>query len=141
MEPTLLKGEKFTVDTHAFDDHAPSRGDLIVFSHAGILLLKRVIAVAGDRVEGKDLQIVLNGKLMKEDYIQHTGGGSVPTFLRTFPQVTVSTGHVFVMGDNRDFSDDSRDPSFGTVPLKDVLGKASRIVKSDDPRREGSALR
>lgn len=143
MEPTLLKGEKFAVDTKAFGDQPPSRGDLIVFSHQDVLLLKRVVAVSGDRIEGKGLEILVNGKLIREDYIQHTGGASIPanSFLRTFPQATVSAGHIFVMGDNRDFSDDSRDPYFGTVPLKDVLGKAVRIVASNDSGREGSPLR
>ena len=112
-----------------------------MFSHGGVLLLKRVIAIHSDRIEGKDFQIILNGKLIKEGYIQH--GSSTPPdyFLRTFPQLTVPADHVFVMGDNRDVSDDSRDPDFGTVPLNDVLGKAVRIVKSGDPKREGTALR
>ena len=144
MEPTVLEGEKFAVDTTAYRDNAVSRGDVVVLKHDGLLILKRAIAVSDDTVEGRDFQIILNGKLLREDYVQHTGRNSISSqtsFLRTFNQVKVPVGHIFVMGDNRDYSDDSRDPNFGMISAKDVLGKAVRIVKSDNPRREKSTIR
>src|SRR4051812_44725008 len=70
MEPTVLEGEKFAVDTTAYRDRAVSRGDVVVFKHNGLLILKRVIAISGDIVEGRDFQIILNGKSVREDYIQ-----------------------------------------------------------------------
>ena len=145
MEPTVLDGEKFAVDTNAYRNAAPGRGDIVVLRHGDILILKRVIAVAGDTIEGLDFQITLNGALLREGYVQHTGKTSVSaspsfSFLKTFRQTKVSAGQLFVMGDNRDFSDDSRDPSFGTVPGTDILGRAVRIVKSKDSRREGTVI-
>ena len=143
MEPTVLQGEKFAVDGSAFHSTAPLRGDVIVFRHNGLTLLKRVIAVPGDVIEGKNFEITLNGRALKEDFIEHVREASISEsdFLRSFPKVVVPGGHLFVMGDNRDVSDDSRDPNFGLVSLQDVIGKAVRIVKSDDPKREGVAIR
>jgi signal peptidase I len=144
MEPTVLEGEKFVVDTTAYRRGAVSRGDVVVFKHDGLLILKRVIAISDDAVEGRDFQVILNGKPLKEDYVQHTGKNSISeqtSFLRSFSQVKVPGGRIFVMGDNRDYSDDSRDPTFGSIPAEEIIGKAVRIVKSDRPQREGSAIR
>jgi len=144
MEPTVLEGEKFAVDTTAYRGRAVSRGDVVVFKHDGLLILKRVIAISDDIVEGRDFQIILSGKPLREAYIQHTGKNSISgqtSFLRTFNQVKVPSGFIFVMGDNRDYSDDSRNPKFGIITAEQVLGKAVRVVKSDRPQREGSAIR
>jgi signal peptidase I len=143
MEPTVLEGEKFAVDTMAFHDRLPSRGDVIVFHHKGVVVIKRVIAVSGDKVQGKDFEILMNGKLHNESYIQHREKSRIPAdnFLRTFAGVIVPEHAFFVMGDNRDVSDDSRDPAFGTIALSDIIGKAVRIVKSSDPKREDTAIR
>jgi signal peptidase I len=143
MEPTVLDGEKFAADTNAYQNQAPRRGDVVVFHHDDLLILKRVIAVAGDTIEGRDFQIMLNGAPIHEDYIRHTGKDSISppfSFLKAFGPVKIMTGSVFVMGDNRDFSDDSRDPKFGIIPNSEVRGKAVRIVKSNDPQREGVAI-
>ena len=143
MEPTVLQGEKLAVDSSAFHTTAPLRGDVIIFRHNGLLLLKRVIAVPGDVIEGKNFEVRLNGTLLKEDFIEHVRKNSIPEsdFLRSFPKIVVPGGHFFVMGDNRDVSDDSRDPNFGLISLQDVIGKAVRIVKSSDPNREGAMIR
>jgi signal peptidase I len=132
------------VNTGAYRDGTISGGDIVVFKHDGLLLLKRVIAISGDTIEGRDFQIVLNGKLLPENYVQHTGKNSISSetsYLRTFGQVKVPIGRVFIMGDNRDYSEDSRDPKFGMISVEDVIGKAVRIVKSDQPGREGRTIR
>jgi hypothetical protein len=54
MEPTVLEGEKFVVDTTAYRRGAVSRGDVVVLKHDGLLILKRVIAISDDAVEGRD---------------------------------------------------------------------------------------
>src|SRR3954465_4911337 len=54
MEPTVLEREKFVVDTTAYRRGAVSRGDVVVFKHDGLLILKRVIAISDDAVEGRD---------------------------------------------------------------------------------------
>jgi signal peptidase I len=145
MEPTVFAGEKFAVDMNTYRNATPGRGDVVVVRHDDALLLKRVIAVAGDTVEGADFQVFLNGVALHEEFIQHTGKDSVlrspsSSFLKTFKPAKVSANQLFVMGDNRDFSDDSRDSRFGTVPVTDVMGKAVRIVKSSDPRRAGLTI-
>jgi signal peptidase I len=133
------------VDAVAYRSSAPGRGDVVVLRHANTLTLKRVIAVGGDTIEGRDFKIFLNGALLHEGYVQHTGKNSVSispsnSFLKAFGPTKVLTGEFFVMGDNRDFSDDSRDPAFGTLSDANVLGKAVRIVKSKDSRREGAVI-
>jgi signal peptidase I len=143
MEPTLLNGEGFAADMNAYQNQGPGRGDVAVFRHDDILILKRVIAIGGDTIEGKDFQILLNGAPIHEGYIQHTGKGSISpffSFLRTFGPMKIIKGSVFVMGDNRDFSDDSRDPKFGTIPTTEIHGRAVRILKSNDSHREGIVI-
>ena len=120
MEPTILSGEKFTADMKPFQ---PLRGDLVIIHHQGILIVKRVIAVGGDVIEGRDLNVLLNGKLLNEPYIEHIG---MRLPLVTFGPITVPSGSIFVAGDNRDYSLDSRDPRFGLVSIADVKGKPLR---------------
>ena len=144
MEPTVFQNEKFAVDTAVYRKQAPSRGDVIVFKHDGLLMLKRVIALSSETIEGKDFEINLNGTIIQENYIQHTGKKPITeefSFLRTFKPVKVPAEYVFVMGDNRDYSGDSRDPNFGSVSVRDIVGKAVRIVSSDQPHRDGIAIR
>jgi signal peptidase I len=132
MEPTILSGEKFTAEMKPFQ---PLRGDLVIFHHEGVLIVKRVIAVGGDVVEGRDLKVLLNGRLLDEPYIEHIGNPSDLMSQVTFGPVTVSPGSIFVAGDNRDYSFDSRAPRFGLVPIADVTGKPLKIVDSSNPKR------
>lgn len=144
MEPTILEGEKFAVDTKAYRSRVPEHGDVVVFRHQDALILKRVIAIAGDSIEGKNQHILRNGALIQEEYVEHLGLGEISpefSYLTAFGPVKVPVGDVFVMGDNRDFSNDSRDPNFGTVAVADLRGKAIRIVTSRDPGREGRDIK
>lgn len=135
MEPTIIKGEKFTVEMKPFQ---PSRGNLVVFEHDGILIVKRVIAVAGDTIQGRDDQIFVNGSLLNEPYIEHLGPPHGP--LATFGPVTVPTSKVFVAGDNRDYSLDSRTPEFGLVATGDIKGRPVEIVQSSNAERVHKSL-
>ena len=124
MEPTLVGDQHLLIDklTPRFDDY--SRGDIIVF-HAPDLppdatpYIKRVIGVGGDHVALKDGQVYVNGAKLDEPYISPEG----PTLPLT-DQTTwdVPTGSLFVMGDHRTASTDSRE--FGTVPVASVIGRA-----------------
>jgi len=94
--------------------------------------------VAGDTIEGRNLQIFLNGTLLTEPYVEHTGKRPLGIkTLETFGAVKVEQGKLFVAGDNRDYSRDSRDPSFGLISVADVRGKVLQIVRSPDPTRNG----
>jgi len=136
MEPTILEGEKFTAEMQPF---RPSRGDLVIVSHEGVLLIKCVIGISGDIVEGHNAEVFVNGTALHEPYIQHIGKpvGSMDKFGPT----KVPPGELFVMGDNRDYSLDSRDSRFGMVSLSDVKGRPGKVVVSPDPKRLNMTLR
>jgi signal peptidase I len=137
--PTLLKDEKFSADMNPFE---AGRGDLVLFDHEGQLLLKRVIAVGGDVIEGRDLKVFLNGNLLDEPYIQHTAKRPLGMkTLETFGPIRVSVGMLFVAGDNRDYSFHSRDPKFGLVSRGDVRGRPIQVLQSTNPARNGKSLK
>lgn len=138
MEPTIRQGEKIAADMQPFQ---PRHGDLVIFTHDGTMLVKRVIGIAGDVVEGRDLKVFVNGKPLEERYVQHTAKAPLGVqTLETFGPTTVPDGKLFVAGDNRDYSLDSRDPRFGLVATSDIKGKAVQIVESAMPDRRGKNL-
>jgi len=87
---------------------------------------------------GKDGAIIVNGNRMEEAYIQHLG--NPPAQLNEFGPVNIPPGKLFVMGDNRDVSFDSRMPEFGLVDEQSVAGRALYIVGSTS-QRDGTDLR
>jgi signal peptidase I len=124
MAPTIQAGDHVLADKRAYDDALPARGDLAVF-HAPTpsrdVTLKRVIALPGDRVAIEDGVLVLNGRRVREPYADPSAIDS-----EFFGPVTVRPGTVFVLGDNRADSIDSRD--FGAVPADRLIGRvAARI--------------
>jgi signal peptidase I len=99
--------------------HPPRRGEVIVFKPPlddDRKYIKRIIAVPGDTVEIKGGKVYLNGEPIDEPYIKEAVNYTMP------PQL-VPAEEYFVMGDNRKDSSDSR--SWGTVPLENIIGKAS----------------
>ena len=95
----------------------PQRGDVVVFhvDPDSDLLIKRVIGLPGDRVEIRSGQVIINGDLLDEPYITR------PTY-GDYGPVDVPPLHIFVLGDNRGFSNDSR--AFGALPLDSIIGRA-----------------
>ena len=114
MQPTLDGGEVLIVNRLLDVD----RGDVIVFKKDGKRLIKRVIAVEGDVIYSENGKVYLK-KQGSEEFIVLS-----ETYVKTqtgqFSPVTVSQGKVFVLGDNRAISNDSR--FFGTISLSDVVG-------------------
>jgi signal peptidase I len=112
MRPTLEPGDHVLLDKLI----EPRRGDLAVFVQAGQLMVKRVVGLGGDEIGIEDGELVVNGHIVYEPYVNHRLLDGV-----YFGPVTVPAGYVFVMGDNRSNSTDSR--SFGPVPRGAVLGR------------------
>ncbi len=114
----------------------PKRGDIVVFKfpvEPEKDFIKRVVGVAGDVIEGRDKQIYVNGSLVSESYAVQTDPHIYPKGAQTrdnFGPWTVPEDKLFVMGDNRDQSYDSR--FWGYVDLKAVSGKAFMIYWSWD---------
>lgn len=119
MAPTLQSGDQVLVDKLAYrGGKLPSRGDMAVFHEprTGDILLKRVVAVAGDTVAIEDGSLVVNGRRPFEPYADQKAIDSV-----YFGPVTVRPGTFFVLGDNRANSVDSR--RFGSVPADRLIGR------------------
>jgi signal peptidase I len=109
----------------------PQRGDIIVFIYPkdrSLDFIKRVIGISGDTIEIKDKKIFINGKLFEDKKGIYTDSAQQRD---NFGPVTVPKDSLFVLGDNRDKSMDSR--FWGFVDLKDVQGKAFIIYWSWNP--------
>jgi len=128
MEPTIYEGDKITTDESYYSNHSIADGDLVVFRHNGFMLVKRVSAVAGETIEGKDGILIRNGYALSESYAHHSGDPS--SDMQTFSSRTIPKGEVFVTGDDRDSSLDSRLSEFGVVRTSDVLGIATYVMSS-----------
>ncbi|MGE4619130.1 MAG: signal peptidase I [Planctomycetota bacterium] len=119
MEPTLHDGERVVVDKIQPALRELERGDLVIFESPedpAKNLIKRIIAIEGDRVELIGDQVLLNGVPQSEDYIHRTLFPDRPG------EVTVvKPGHFFMLGDNRPQSRDSR--QFGIIPARLIRGK------------------
>ncbi len=117
MTPTLLDQERLIL-TDLF--YTPERGDVVVINrYTREPLIKRIIAVGGDTlaIDGETGEVSVNGEVLDEPYIQ---GTTYPLEFES-PQ-TVPEGYVFVMGDNRENSTDSR--RLGFISEKDIMGEA-----------------
>jgi signal peptidase I len=117
MEPTLHNGELLIVSRLAYKLSQPETADIIVFhlpQDLGQDYIKRVIGLPGDTVEIKGRQVYVNKQLLDEPYI-----AARPISIGTW---TVPEDQLFVLGDNRNNSSDSR--AWGMVPVEDVVGKA-----------------
>jgi signal peptidase I len=131
MERTLEPDQYVLVDklTPRFD--AYKRGDIVVFNPPqnwvqaqGQPYIKRVIGIGGDTVELKDGKVLINGTaLLEKDYVYQDDGASQPTdALIGVGKWVVPTGQLFLMGDHRSNSADSRE--FGPVDISAVIGRA-----------------
>jgi signal peptidase I len=88
-----------------------------------------VIAVGGDSIEATNQVIYVNGRKLDEPYVEHIG--EAPEWANTFGPVYVPTGNFFVMGDNRDYSLDSRSEEYGLVDQRSIVGKPLYTFDSD----------
>jgi signal peptidase I len=129
MEHTLDEGDRVFVNKLAYDFHPVHRGDIIVFTPTpyertiigpGINdLIKRVIGLPGDTIQGMNGHIYIDGRPLAEPYLSP---GVSPTAGRPVPKQVIPPGHYFLMGDNRGDSTDSR--YFGTITEAQIVGRA-----------------
>jgi signal peptidase I len=119
MAPTLRRGDTALLDKITVRVRDPERRDLVAFRSPqdGELTVKRVVGVAGDVVEVRDAVLHVNGTAVTEPEIDLAADDGT-----WFGPVTVPAGEVFLMGDNRANSIDSR--TYGAVPLDDVVARA-----------------
>ncbi|HKM42576.1 MAG TPA: signal peptidase I [Limnochordia bacterium] len=116
MENTLFHGERLMVDKLTYRFRDPRRGEIIVLNMPGTRFIKRVIAVGGDTIEERLGVVYVNGLPTDEPYVDNRT-------TMTWGPFTVPEGHVWVMGDNRPRSDDSRG-TVGFLALRDIVGRA-----------------
>ena len=129
MLNTIEDGQYVLVDklTPHFDGY--HRGDIIVFTppsnaevESGKPYIKRIVGVAGDTVAIHDGQVFVNGTSLAEPYLYSVDGTAQPTIAHGVDSWEVPTGDLFVMGDHRERSSDSRD--FGPITISSVVGRA-----------------
>jgi len=123
MQPSLHDAERVLVNKLVYRVKEPESQDVIVFRYPKEPdrdFIKRVIAVPGQSVEVKNGKVLVDGAAIDEPYLR------TPTHGAFGPQI-VPEGTVFVLGDNRNFSLDSRDPEVGFVPVGNIKGKAMVI--------------
>ncbi len=153
MVPTFLVGDHVLADKLAYRKGLPQRGDVVIFRvprKPGQTWIKRVIGLPGDAVEVKGGEVLINGKRLERDRVpasSYSGIAGIPegqVFVESnagsrysiligkeknpdFPKATVPEGSLFLLGDHRDLSLDSRDPEMGFVPLGHILGNVPYI--------------
>lgn len=144
MYPTLVNHERLVVDKLSYFVTDPQRGEIVVFRYPkdeSRDFIKRVIAVGGDTIEMRNGRVLVNGNAMEEDYIwkEDPKGANRSDYRKA----VVPRGHIFVLGDNRNNSEDSRFADVDFVPHKLLKGRAllafwpldkARAIKADAGR-------
>jgi signal peptidase I len=171
MAPTILKGDLVWSRRHYFCNHDPARGDLAMLTPPNggrAVFVKRIVGLPGDRVQLKAAQLFINGKPVTREWMdsaihaEESGDAQgVSHFSESFQngprytieiadpegplenteEITVPDGAYFVLGDNRDKSDDSRQSqAFGLVPRALIVDRPIRILWGADWNRVGLKL-
>lgn len=123
MLPGLQDQERIFINKFVYNLEPIQRGDIIVFRYPrdpSKSYIKRVVAVAGDRIRVDRGKVFLNGQLLDEPYVPEAFDDQ-----RSFPETVVPADSYFVLGDHRSLSSDSRD--FGPVPRRYIYGKAEFV--------------
>ncbi len=125
MEPNLQIGDRILAYKFLYGLKNVKRGDIIVFKfplNPRKDFIKRVIGLPGDIIKVENKEIYVNGKQLSEPYIVHRDKWNSGFPRDEYPPTPVPAGSLFMLGDNRDSSDDSR--YWGFMPAKNVVGEA-----------------
>jgi len=129
MEPNLLPRDRVLVNKFIYRFRPPHPGEVVVLhppSDPGRNYIKRVVALAGQTVLIRDGHVYINNRMLREPYLRAATDGS-------YGPVTVPPKDIFVLGDNRDNSEDSR--MFGFVPDRNLVGEAVLVYWPPDRLR------
>ena len=144
MAPTLERGDYFIARMKPYAESAPKRGDVVIFPYPedpSKLFVKRIVGLPGERIQISDKMVFINHRRIEDPWGSHE---DVRILSRddaprdNFGPADIPEGEVFVLGDNRDFSQDSR--FWGNVNIKDIQGKALFIYWSEDWDRIGKQI-
>ncbi len=136
MSSTIMAGDRIIVEKRSVFARKLKRGDVVVYYSEGsgsTVFSKRIIGLPGDVIEFKNEKLFRNGIPIDEPYVKLEG--RIPSFapgMLNLGPLTVPDGELFMAGDNRRWSDDSR--TRGTTPTKDVIGHVMTIYFSTVPQ-------
>lgn len=124
MEPKLSSEDNLIVDKISYRFHDPERFDIIVFPFRyedNTFYIKRIIGLPGETVQiDEDGNIIIDGEILEEGY----GKEVIRSPGRAYEEIQLGDDEYFVMGDNRNSSVDSRDPSVGNIMRDEIIGRA-----------------
>ncbi len=117
MEPNLHTDQRLIVEKVSYKLHPPRRGDIVIIDidTSSVPLIKRVVGLPGETIAIRENQVLIDGVPLDETYLDDIWQGD-------YGPVEIAAGHVFVMGDNRGASNDSR--YFGPVSFDRIIGRA-----------------
>ena len=138
MAPTLLVGDYIIVDKALYRSRPPRRGDIVVFKYPVDErrdFIKRIVGMPGEQIQVRGRQVVVNGVALSEPYVMPAAGGSPAAedrcgYAYGCDPTVVPPNAYFMMGDNREHSQDSR--SWGFVQGEKIVGRATTLYFSWD---------
>jgi len=147
MEPALLVGDHLCADVTYYRTTKPARGDLVMAArpdNSAGLIIERAIGLEGEEIEIRNKAVFVNGQPLRDPWGRHT---DAPIYFPSellgardnFGPVKIPAGTVFVLGDNRDNSYDSR--FYGPVPTASLRGRPLYLYWACDKSRIGRSLR
>ncbi|NLB60934.1 MAG: signal peptidase I [Clostridiales bacterium] len=139
MQPTLIDTENMLVEKVSYWFSTPERGDIIICyfpnrADPNETFVKRIIGLPGETISVKEGAVYINGEKLDESeyWLGHINGN--------FPEYEIPDGEVFVMGDNRNNSGDSRLKEVGSIPIKRIVGHVLGVISPIKNLREVNCI-